>query len=60
MKKFNDLKNAVLALEADAEKFYIKGNNAAGTRLRKGLLDIKQLAQAVRVEVLAIREEEKV
>jgi hypothetical protein len=35
----------------DAEKFYNSGNNAAGTRVRKGMMDLKNLAQAVRTEV---------
>ena len=38
-------------LEADADKFYNKGNSAAGTRLRKGLQDIKNLAQSIRLEI---------
>jgi hypothetical protein len=51
MEKFTQLKEAVLALEADAEKFYNKGNNSAGTRLRKGMQDVKKLAQIIRSEV---------
>jgi hypothetical protein len=38
-------------LEADFEKFYDKGNQAAGTRVRKGMQDLKNLAQAIRTEV---------
>ncbi len=51
MEKFNELKQLVASIEADAQKFYEKGNNAAGTRLRKGLQDIKNLAQEIRVNV---------
>ena len=51
MKKFNEVKELVASLEADAEKFYSKGNSAAGTRLRKGLQDLKNLAQTIRLEV---------
>ena len=37
MNRFNQLKELVDALEGDFEKFYEKGNNAAGTRVRKGM-----------------------
>jgi hypothetical protein len=36
--------------EVDAEKF-VEGNNSAGTRLRKAMQQIKNMAQDVRVEV---------
>ena len=51
MEKFEDLKAKLAEIESEAEKFYTKGNKAAGTRLRKGLQDIKNLAQEIRVDV---------
>jgi len=51
MKKFNEVKSLIASLEADAEKFYTKGNSAAGTRVRKGMQELKNLAQAIRLEV---------
>ncbi|MEM6523196.1 MAG: histone H1 [Bacteroidota bacterium] len=51
MSRFSDLKNLVDSLEADFEKFYDKGNNAAGTRVRKGMQELKNVAQEIRVEV---------
>lgn len=51
MSKFSELKDLVLGLEADFEKFYDKQNQAAGTRVRKGMQDLKNLAQAIRTEV---------
>jgi hypothetical protein len=51
MSKFSDVKNLVMSLEADFEKFYDKGNQAAGTRVRKGMQDLKNLAQAIRTQV---------
>ena len=51
MSKFSDVKNLVMSLEADFEKFYDKGNQAAGTRVRKGMQDLKNLAQEIRTEV---------
>ena len=35
----------------DHEKFFDRGNNAAGTRVRKALQEVKNLAQELRVEV---------
>ena len=51
MKRFEQLKSMVESLEADFEKFYDKNNNAAGTRVRKGMQDMKNLAQEIRLEV---------
>jgi len=51
MEKFEELKALVAGLEEDATKFDQKGNKAAGTRLRKGCQDVKNLCQAIRVEV---------
>ena len=55
MKRFEQLKSMVEALEADFEKFYDKRNNAAGTRIRKGMQDMKNLAQEIRLEVQDIK-----
>jgi hypothetical protein len=51
MEKFNKLKELVIEIEGDADKFYNKGNNAAGTRVRKGLQDLKNLSQELRLEI---------
>lgn len=51
MKKFEEIKKLIESLEADAEKFYSKGNSAAGTRIRKGMQDLKNMAQAIRLEI---------
>jgi len=48
---FNKLKDLVMSLEADFEKFYDKNNAAAGTRVRKGMQDLKNMAQDIRKEV---------
>ena len=47
---FDDLQNAINDCQADVTKF-VEGNNSAGTRVRKAMQVIKQLAQNVRVEV---------
>jgi hypothetical protein len=51
MSRFSEVKNLVMDLEGDFEKFYEKGNQAAGTRVRKGMQDLKNLAQEIRTEV---------
>ena len=49
--RFTELKDLIAGIEADADKFYNKGNSAAGTRVRKSLQDVKNLAQAIRLEI---------
>lgn len=49
--RYDELKSLVMSLEDDFQKFYEKGNKAAGTRVRKGMQDLKELAQSIRVEV---------
>ncbi len=51
MNRFEQIKNHVMDLEEDFVKFYDKGNQAAGTRVRKGMQDLKNLAQEIRIEV---------
>jgi hypothetical protein len=55
MKRFEELKNLIASIEPDAEKFYNKGNSAAGTRVRKGMQDLKNIAQAIRAEVQELK-----
>ncbi|MFZ9505034.1 MAG: histone H1 [Cyclobacteriaceae bacterium] len=58
MKKFEELKALIASIEVDAEKFYSKGNSAAGTRVRKGMQDLKNLAQQIRSEVQDLKNKE--
>ena len=58
MKKFEELKTLIESLEGDADKFYNKGNSAAGTRIRKGMQDLKNAAQAIRQEVQELKNKE--
>ena len=51
MSRFAQVKDLILSLEGDFEKFYEKGNQAAGTRVRGGLQQLKTLAQEIRTEV---------
>ena len=59
MEKFEDLKALVNSLEEDFNKFYHKENQAAGTRVRKAMQDIKNLAQDIRIEVQNIKNDAK-
>jgi hypothetical protein len=58
MNRFNQLKQLVLDLEDDFSKFYDKGNKAAGTRVRKGMQELKNLSQDIRVEVQTMKNED--
>jgi hypothetical protein len=58
MKRFEELKNLIASIEPDAEKFYNKGNSAAGTRVRKGMQDLKNIAQQIRAEVQELKNKE--
>ena len=55
MKKYQELVEIINNSGDDFKKFYEKGNNAAGTRVRKAMQDLKALAQEVRKEVSDIK-----
>tara|TARA_R110002051_G_scaffold162099_1_gene233649 strand:- start:377 stop:556 length:180 start_codon:yes stop_codon:yes gene_type:complete len=59
MSKHQEVKDLVDSLEADFAKFYENGNKAAGTRVRTGMQAIKNLAQEIRAEVTAKKNEAK-
>lgn len=56
MESFEKLKQMVAAAEDDIAKAE-GGNKAAGTRARKALQDIRNAAQDIRKEILALREQ---
>ena len=51
MELYKQLKDLVDSLEDVFSKFYEKGNKSAGTRVRKGCQDVKNLCQDIRVNV---------
>jgi hypothetical protein len=57
--RYEELKKLVAAMEADFTSFFLKGNKAAGTRVRNAMQELKTFAQAVRTEVQAIKNEGK-
>ena len=59
MNRYEDLLQAVRDLQTDFEKFFEKGQAAAGTRVRKGLSDLRKLAQEVRKEIQDVKAQRK-
>lgn len=53
MEKINELKELINSIEEDNAKFFEKGTKAAGVRVRKGLQEIKKVAQELRLEISA-------
>lgn len=55
MSRIDEVRSLMAELEEDLEKFYEKGNKAAGTRARKQLQNLKKLSQDIRVEIQDIK-----
>jgi hypothetical protein len=56
MESFEKLKQIVTEAEDDIAKAE-GGNKAAGTRARKSLQDVRNLAQEIRKEILTLRDQ---
>jgi len=56
LETYEQLKDMIANVEDDVRKA-AGGNKAAGTRVRKTMQEVKNLAQAVRVKVLENRSE---
>ena len=59
MDKLEQIRQHLNSIEEDFRKFFEKGNHAAGTRLRKGMQDLKKLANEVRASVQEKKSSEK-
>jgi flagellar biosynthesis/type III secretory pathway protein FliH len=57
--RFAELQQLLAGMQSDFEKFYRDGNKAAGTRVRNAMQELKTLAQTIRTEVQAIKNEGK-
>ncbi len=57
MQEYQQLKSLVLQVEEDLAKA-TGGNKAAGTRVRKAMQEIKNLAQEIRKRILEVRSTE--
>ncbi len=55
MSRFSEVKDLISNMEDDFVKFYEKGNKAAGTRVRQGMQELKNIAQDIRKEVQDIK-----
>ncbi|MGE9515836.1 MAG: histone H1 [Solitalea-like symbiont of Acarus siro] len=53
--QFANLKGKFTEAEEELMKFYDKNNKAAGTRARKALLDIRNLAQEIRLGIQELK-----
>lgn len=53
--KLQELIDFIQGFEKDFDKFYVKGNKSAGTRVRKHMADLKRKAQEIRNEVQAMK-----
>lgn len=51
MGRYQEVEDLITQLKEDFSKFYDKENQAAGTRIRKGMQDLKKMAQEIRTEV---------
>ncbi len=51
MSRFEQLRSLINSTEQDFAKFYGKGVQSAGTRVRKAMQELKVLAQEIRVEI---------
>lgn len=54
MKHYEKLQTLLNDMKADTEKFY-GGNNAAGTRVRKYLQEVKKACNEMRADVQEVR-----
>ena len=52
-KIFENMQDIVNSVQTDVDKFYGNGNKAAGTRVRKAMQAVKNLAQDLRKDVQA-------
>ena len=59
MNLLEQIRELVAITEEDYEKFYEKGNAAAGTRVRKNMQELKSLAQELRLNVQEIKNSNK-
>ena len=51
MELYNKIVALIEVAKEDVEKFYVKGNKSAGTRIPKHMQDLKALAQELRLDV---------
>lgn len=55
MDRYEQLHSILMSVQDDFRKFYQHRNKAAGTRVRKNMLELRKLSQEIRQEVQAIK-----
>jgi hypothetical protein len=55
MNRYQELLDLIQTFQKDFEKFYLKGNKSAGTRVRKHMAALKRKAQEIRNEVQELK-----
>jgi hypothetical protein len=60
MNRIEQVRSMIAELEDDMNKFYDKGNKAAGTRARKQLQELKKVSQEIRLEIQEMKNSGKV
>lgn len=56
MNRYQELLDLIQTFQKDFEKFYVKGNKSAGTRVRKHMAALKRKAQEIRNEVQEVKQ----
>jgi len=59
MQQYESLMQAIREMESDFEKFYVKEQAAEGTRLRKGLSQLRKHAQEMRKGIQELKAQRK-
>ena len=59
MDTYTNMQQLISELEKDVSAFYEKGNASAGTRVRKRMMELKGLAQNLRVHVQSTKNDRK-
>jgi len=59
MNLLEQIRELVAATQEDHDRFYSKGNAAAGTRVRKNMQELKSLAQELRLDVQSTKNSDK-
>ena len=57
MEKIKTIEGLLASMAEDLDKFYNRGQNASGTRLRKSLNEVRKQAKLMRDDIKNIRKE---
>ena len=55
MNRYQELLDLIQTFEKDFDKFFVKQNKSAGTRVRKHMAELKRKAQEIRNEVQEVK-----